>query len=185
MDNPEVHPARGITQDGNPWIGAENPEIEIYMFSDYQCFQCRKMHFFMRNLINKQHTRLRLIHMNFPMDKNLNPIVREDFHNGAGALAAIAEYAVAQNKFWEVNDLLFHVVFKDGVLDLKDLAKAVGVEAKTLAMAVNNRKYLSSVLKDITKGLKHSISGTPTFVINGQVYSSTLPVDVVNRLLDK
>ncbi len=42
----------GITKDGHPWIGARNPELEITEFADFQCFQCKKMHFFLRQLIN-------------------------------------------------------------------------------------------------------------------------------------
>ena len=43
----------GLTQDGYPWIGAQNPKLEITEFTDYQCFQCKKMHFFLRQLIAK------------------------------------------------------------------------------------------------------------------------------------
>ena len=41
----------GLTVEGHPWFGAENPEIEIEMYSDYQCFQCKKMHVYLRKLI--------------------------------------------------------------------------------------------------------------------------------------
>ena len=38
----------GITKEGYPWIGAETPQIEITEYADYQCFQCKKMHLFLR-----------------------------------------------------------------------------------------------------------------------------------------
>ncbi|MCI5148111.1 MAG: hypothetical protein D3916_01660, partial [Candidatus Electrothrix sp. MAN1_4] len=35
----------GLTEEGHPWIGAEEPLLTIAQFSDYQCFQCGKMYF--------------------------------------------------------------------------------------------------------------------------------------------
>ena len=99
----------GITDNGYPWIGAENPELEIMEFTDYRCFQCKKMHFFLRKLVEKNSDKIRLIHRHFPMDHKYNPIVKEPFHVGAGAMALFAEYAQTQGKFWEMNDVLFTI----------------------------------------------------------------------------
>ena len=52
----------GITEDGYPWIGAETPKLLIMEFTDYQCFQCKKMHFFLRKLVEKNSDKIRLIH---------------------------------------------------------------------------------------------------------------------------
>ncbi len=47
----------GVTEDGHPWIGANAPVLEITEFTDYQCFQCKKMHFFLRRLIEPIRTK--------------------------------------------------------------------------------------------------------------------------------
>ena len=41
----------GITAEGHPWIGAEKARLDIMEFTDYQCFQCRKMHYYLRELV--------------------------------------------------------------------------------------------------------------------------------------
>ena len=41
----------GLTAEGHPWIGAEQPVLEVHEFTDYLCFQCRKMHYSMRDLV--------------------------------------------------------------------------------------------------------------------------------------
>ncbi|MDT8380601.1 MAG: vitamin K epoxide reductase family protein, partial [Desulfotignum sp.] len=38
----------GMTEEGDPWIGAEHPDLVITEYSDYMCFQCRKMHMHLR-----------------------------------------------------------------------------------------------------------------------------------------
>jgi len=73
----------GITADGHPWIGAQSPKLEIIEFTDYQCFQCKKMHFFLRRLIAEYPDKIRLVHRHFPMDHKLNPIVKAPFHVGS------------------------------------------------------------------------------------------------------
>jgi uncharacterized membrane protein len=65
----------GITEDGHPWIGAENPELVIVEFSDYRCFQCKKMHFFLRRIIESNPDKIRLVHRHFPMDHTINPLL--------------------------------------------------------------------------------------------------------------
>ena len=101
--------AYGLTAEGHPWFGAENPEIEIEMYSDYQCFQCKKMHVYLRKLIAGQQQKIRVIHRHYPMDHEVNYIVKEPFHIGSGKMALIAIYAASKGKFWEMNDLLFEI----------------------------------------------------------------------------
>ena len=91
--------SRGITQHGHPWIGADIPELIITEFADYQCFQCKKMHFYLRQLIAEHPDKIRLVHRHFPMDHNFNPIVKEPFHIGSGYMAILSIYAASKNKF--------------------------------------------------------------------------------------
>ena len=100
----------GITKDGHPWIGADNPKLIITEYTDYKCFQCKKMHFFLRQLIAEQPDKIRIVHRNFPMDHTVNPIVKEPFHIGSGKMALMAIHAASQNKFWQMNDILFEMV---------------------------------------------------------------------------
>ena len=176
--------ARGVTEEGYPWIGAVQPEVEIYMFSDYQCFQCKKMHFFLRNLLDEYPDKFRLIHLNFPMDHEVNPVVRESFHVGSGALALMAKYAASQGKFWEMNDYLFYLD-KKGKVDIEKTADHVGLDPDKLAASIRDRALLLSLKQEIEKGLKLSITATPSYLVNGTVYVSTLPREVLNSVMEE
>jgi len=174
----------GITDDGYPWIGAENPELEITEFTDYLCFQCKKMHFFLRKLVEKNPDKIRLIHRHFPMDHKYNPIVKEKFHVGSGVMALFAEYAQTQGKFWEMNDILFAIVGSTNVLNIKKLADRVGLDYRALSYSTRNSIIRYKVKHDIAIGMRLGIDGTPGYVIDGKVYLGQIPPEILSRVLD-
>ncbi len=175
---------KGITEDGYPWIGAENPRLLIMEFTDYQCFQCKKMHFFLRKLVEKNYNKIRLIHRHFPMDDKYNPMVKEPFHVGSGAMALFAEYAQTQGKFWEMNDVLFGIAGHTNVINIRKLAESVGLDYRALSYSTKNRTIRYKVKHDIAIGMKLGINGTPGYVIDGKVYLGQIPPKILSRVLD-
>jgi len=173
----------GTTKDGHPWIGAENPKLIITEYTDYKCFQCKKMHFFLRQLIARHPDKIRLIHRNFPMDHSVNPIVKEPFHIGSGKMALLAIHAATQNKFWQMNDLLFEMVGESDVIDVRKLAARLEMDPKTLARSVYDRNARLQLQQDIISGLKLKISGTPAYVINEKLYLAQIPPEIIKTVL--
>ncbi len=132
--------ATGMTKDFNPWIGAEDPVLTIEEYSDYQCFQCYKMHFMLRRLIAQHPDKIRLIHHHFPMDHTVNEIVvPTPFHIGAGKMAMMAIYAASRGKFWQTNDALFKLGRNKEPFNTKTLADLTGLPAGEFSMATRNK----------------------------------------------
>ena len=175
---------RGITKDGHPWIGAEFPDLTIVEFSDYLCFPCKKMHYFLRQMVAQNPTKIRLVHYHFPMDHEVNFIVKEPFHIGAGKMALTAIYAASQGKFWEMNDLLFDLAGNEKQINLKKLAARTGLESDRLARAIISQSMRQRLKVDIWTALKHRMTGTPSFLVNGRVYQGQLPPEVFKNILD-
>ena len=173
----------GTTKDGHPWIGAENPKLIITEYTDYKCFQCKKMHFFLRQLIAKHPGKIRLIHRNFPMDHAVNPIIKEPFHIGSGKMALMAIYAASQHKFWQMNDLLFEIAGKSDVIDVRELAAQLGMDPIALARSMNDPAVRQLLQDDILSALKLQISGTPAYVINKNVYLAQIPPEIIRTAL--
>jgi len=173
----------GLTTDGHAWFGAENPQIEIEMFSDYQCFQCKKMHVYLRKLLGGQQQKIRVIHRHYPMDHEVNEIVKEPFHVGAGKMAMLAIYAASNGKFWEMSDLLFEIGGHHQQIDLNRVAQKTGLPAAALVGALKAPVIRKRLTYDIWQGMKLRIVGTPSFVINGKVYEGSIPVDVLQKYL--
>jgi protein-disulfide isomerase len=174
----------GMTESGHPYIGAESPALEIMEFADYQCFQCKKMHFFLRQLVTEHADKLRLIHRHYPMDHTINPIVKEPFHEGSGIMALIAISAMRMNNFWPVNDYLFGVAGKTEVIDLRELAEKTNLNVEALKQTMNDPKTQTELRRDIWKGNKLKITGTPAFVIGGEVYLGHIPPEIIKKGLE-
>ena len=174
----------GMTADGHPWIGAENPKLEIIAFSDYQCFQCKKMHFYLRQILSEYPQRIKVIHRHFPMDHEVNPLLKTPEHVGSGKMAMLAIYAAEQNRFWQMNDTLFQIARNNPEIDLKKLADDVGLDKQGLSRALHRRKIHYRLKKDILDGIKLGVRGTPSFVINGNVYQAQIPPDILKSALE-
>lgn len=180
---PGANVATGMTADGHPWIGARHPKITITEFSDYLCFQCYKMHRILRRLVELHPKMIRIVHYQYPLDSRYNPVlVKESFHVGAGKLALLAIRAAELGKFWQVNDAMFQIGRKKGVLDIRKLAAHVHIKASILASAFYDRKCLNALRRDVNRGLKLGITATPSFLIDGKVYTGTIPAALLKGL---
>ncbi len=170
---------RGTTSAGHPWIGAHNPVLEISEYTDYQCFQCKKMHLFLRRLVTEYPDRIRIVHRNYPMDHKFNPIVKVPFHRGSGKMALLAVYAASKNKFWEFNDQLYGFAGHQKQVNIKELAQSLDLNPEELARSLNDRSTRIHLQHDIREGNRLGISGTPGYVINGKVYLGQIPAEVL------
>jgi protein-disulfide isomerase/uncharacterized membrane protein len=175
---------KGFTQEGHPWIGAPDPVLEITEFTDYQCFQCRKMHFYLRQLVVKNPDKIRIIHRHYPMDHEFNPIVKDPFHVGSGKLALLAAYAAYKNKFWQMNDLLYEIGSQKKPVGTRELAGIVNLDHNELALAINDRAIRHLVKHDIYTGNKLGIVGTPAYVIGDRVFQGHIPPGIIRRMIN-
>ncbi len=178
------HIPTGVTAEGHPWIGAINPEIVITEFTDYQCFQCNKVHYYLRRIIAQKPDKLRLVHRHFPMDHRMNPLVKKPYHMRAGPLALLAIFAAEKDRFWQMNDYLFVVARGAAAIHMEDVARTVGLEAEALKQALVDPQIRKKLSKDITEGIQMGIEGTPGFIIDGQVYQATLPPEIIKKLVE-
>lgn len=181
-----THVETGITDEGNPWIGSATPAIVIHEYADYQCFQCSKMHQYMRQLIAEYPDKIQLVHHHFPMDHDFNPIVvPQPYHVGSGKMALLAIYAAVKDKFWEMNDALYMVGRTNEAFNTRTLAESTGIPAGELAAALTHPAIRKKLDHDIITGMKLRITGTPTYLINGKTYEGTIPAEILSGILKK
>lgn len=172
----------GLTDDGHPWIGSDSAPVVITEYSDYLCFQCKKMNFYLREFIARHPGRIKLVHRHFPMDSRFNPIVKTPFHEGAGIMAIIAMYAAENGQFWPVNDYLFNLAGNGARIDIREISSAAGLNPDQMKRALNEPNIRRKIMSDIQSGLKLGITGTPSYVIENRVYHGTIPAEIINRV---
>lgn len=172
--------SRGITEDGLPWIGAKNPMLTIIEFSDYQCPHCRRAHSRIRELIKQNPQKLRMVHRHYPLDNQCNPILQgKSFHKKACLFSRMAICAQKQNKFWEMNDLLFEQQSSSAQITPDEYAKRIGLKIDQFNSCLESTETMDELKRDIDDGIKLRIVGTPTFLVNDQLYPGMIPPEVL------
>lgn len=186
IDNLDIKVATGVTNEGFPWIGAQLPHYVIEEFTDYQCFQCKKMHHFLRQLIQKYPDRARLVHRHYPLDHEFNRIIAPTpLHVGSGRLALIAIVATEHNAFWAVNDALYEVMQANiDSIDINAFAQIIGISKEQLAQDMFTEKSLRHLQHDMLQGMKHGITGTPAFIVNGTLYEKSIPPELLKDIFN-
>jgi protein-disulfide isomerase len=170
----------GITEEGHPWIGASNPHLTITEFSDYQCFQCKKMHFYLRELMAGHPGKIKLIHRNFPMDHTVNPMVKEPYHVGSGKMALLSLYAAEKGKFWQINDMLYRIDKQKGHFNIREMAAAAGFDVTEFAASARDLSLREKLRTDIRDGIRLGVTGTPGYLIDGKVYVGHIPASILD-----
>ena len=173
----------GVTAEGHPWIGSEDAEVVITEFADYLCFQCNKMHYYLRKLMVDHPGKIKIIHRHFPMDSKVNPMLSHPVHRGAGTLSLWAIYAGKQGRFWQMNDYLFSTARTVKQLEVPALAREVGLDPEGLAGALKDPAVWRILREDLTAGFKLGVTGTPSYLIDGRLYHGQIPAKVLSRII--
>jgi protein-disulfide isomerase/uncharacterized membrane protein len=175
----------GETSDGDPWIGARRPTLEVVEYSDYQCPHCRLGHRAIRNLVEAYPEQVRLVHRHYPLDQHCNTTVTRSFHENACQYARMAYCAQQQGRFWEANDYLFESGRGRGKVLVPQLAAHLGIDAEALSACTNSAAAERAVQENLATGDALRVRGTPSYVIGEYVYPGAIPQDVIDAALLK
>ncbi|OGS13585.1 MAG: hypothetical protein A2234_04510 [Elusimicrobia bacterium RIFOXYA2_FULL_58_8] len=159
----------------NPAKGPKNAAVTIIEFTDFQCPWCGKAQPAIRELLEKNPDRLKLVVRHFPLTK-----IHPDAWQAAEAAVCMHE----QRLFWPYHDKLFS---NSGRLGSGDLATYAGESGADLALfnnCVKTRKYRDLVYEDQQDGIMFGVTGTPVFFVNNKKTSLTQLAETVQAALD-
>lgn len=160
-------------------LGPINAKVKIVIFSDYACPYCKQAAPLVRDLAKKYGDQIRITFRDYPL------------HDNSVDLALAGNCAGAQNKFWEMHDLLFNnqdtlSSLKDSELNikLKELASSLGVDSKIFADCLDNKTYLYRLNDDFTDAELLGLSGTPSWFINRYKITGFYPEENFTNIID-
>lgn len=139
------------------------------------------MNFYLRGLISRYPDKIRVVHRHFPMDHRVNPLVKEPLHVGAGAMARMAIFAAEQDRFWQMHDLLY-TLRDSSQIGTGWLAEVTGLDPTGLVRSLQDPEILRKLQEDLAEGLRLGVTGTPTYIVEGEVYIGQLPSHILNRI---
>jgi Na+/H+ antiporter NhaA len=137
-----------------PW---ESP-VTIVEYGDFECPFCGQAEPVVRELL-ADFGDVRYVWRHLPLT---------DVHPRAQLAAEAAEAAARQGAFWEMHDLLFTRQDALRPQDLVRYARDLGLNADTFAEDLRKHAGASRVAEDVDSADLSTVSGTPTFFINGR-----------------
>ncbi len=100
------------------------------------------------------------------------------------ALAARA--AQRQGRFWEYHELLYENQSAGfSRVRLIELAREAGLDVEKFESDLASGRYEAAVARDFQEGQQMGVSGTPTFIINGEVLAGLQPVGVFADAIER
>ena len=161
--------------------GAANPLFTITYYVDYQDARSAAFAQAADQLLKANPDQVRLVSRMFPLIA---------INDKAAITAQAAEAAAEQNKYWEVQDLLFAQQANWIKLPATDFEQWIGTQASTLGMNVDQFKsamkrddIVARVQKAWNDGQKMGLPGTPLVLINGQIYGGPRDYSSLNDIL--
>jgi uncharacterized membrane protein len=153
----------GVTEEGRPWLGSENPDLVVHEYTDYACPHCKIATGRMKMRLAGDHGIRVVRHQQPRMPCGDAPSKAERcFH----ARAAIC--AGEQDRFWEMDDWLFHHASGKREVDVSVAAQEVGLDLGALRTCMESSSTYQRAQRDVDEAREWGIRGTPGYVVDGK-----------------
>jgi len=152
--------------------GPEDAAYTLVEYGDYECPDCGRLFFVIHDLQAELGETLRIAFRHYALS---------GIHPHAQMAAQAAEAAGAQNRFWEMHDLLFE---NQNALNSKDLyryAERIGLDTKRFRDELKARRYEDLVREHFRRGVQNGVYRTPGLFVNGIRYSGLLDRDTLHH----
>jgi protein-disulfide isomerase len=170
-----AHPERTIDVSHAPYRGRQDAPVTIVEFSDLQCPFCATVAPTLKALLERNPDQVRWIFKNYPLD----------FHADAPLAHHALLAAGEQGKFWEMHDLIFGSQRNLKRDRLRELARSLNLDMARFESDLESPGIAQALRSDHQEGDQMSVSGTPSFLINGEMYSGAMRLEQFQSLIDK
>lgn len=144
----------------SPSRGASNAPVTIVVWSDFECPACRHAMPILARAVEKHAPHVRLIHKFYPL--------RQHAHAEEAARAAIAAHN--QNKYWEMEEVLFAHQDAQSEKDLVGYAKDLKLDLKRFVDDLAADRTNQVLARDHRDADQAGLSATPFILINGRKF---------------
>ncbi len=158
-------------------MGPSTAALTVVEFADFQCPACKQLHILLKRYREKYPNDFAISYHYVPLP----------YHPMAYPAARAAECAAAQGRFEQYHDQLFAHSSNLKTADFPVLAEKVGVtDLEAFKSCVARTDSVARIKEDIriaSQDLK--ITGTPTTLVNGKMYSFAPGVGDFQKMIDE
>jgi protein-disulfide isomerase len=150
-----------------------NPEapVTVIEYGDFECPYCAAAAPVLRQLVEESDGRVRLVFRHFPLAGT---------HPHALTAALAAEAAGAQGAFWPMHDVLFARQDRLSDTALRAYAEELGLDADRV-VGEAAQEFAGKVAADFEQGLEDEVAGTPTVIVDGELFSGRVELAALQR----
>ena len=156
--------------------GPADAPVTLVEYGDYECPYCGAAYPIVKEVQERMGERLRFVFRNFPITTS---------HPHAEQAAEAAEAAAAQNRFWEMHDLLYENQRRLGDQDLLSYAGQLGLDVESFGTELAQHVHAARVREDFMSGVRSGVNGTPTFYIDGVRYDDSYDLETLLAALER
>ena len=153
-----VTPRPGDHVRGNP-----DADLVLIEYGDFQCPTCRMAAPAVELVLKQHRDSLLFVFRNYPL---------ESIHPDALSAAEAAEAAGAQNRFWQMHELLFANQQQLSPAALEEYAGTLELDMARFRSDMHAHTHLTKIRLDMRLGDAAHVRATPGFFLDGK------PVDV-------
>ncbi len=164
-------------------LGGAGAKVTMVEFGDYRCRYCRQYSLETFPLLKTEFVDSGKIRYAY---RDTVSVGGEQSVTVSNATACVAE----QNKFWEFHDLMFAQVERWASIapgatlstTLSSLSAQVGANPELVQTCLIQQRHSKDVQADIAAATAFGVNGTPSFIINGYLFSGSLPLEVYKQI---
>ena len=162
-------------------LGNENGDVVIELYSDYVCPLCY-IHNIMLHQAVKEFSNIKIIHHNYPFDKECNPYISVNMHPNACFMARGAIAARNQGNYWEMSSLMYENQ-PVKMEDMLKLADQLGFDKDKFVADFNSAETEKEIEAEVNRANNLDIDSTPTMYVNGDEIVGVKPYYELRDLL--
>jgi protein-disulfide isomerase len=165
-----------VDEDRDHIQGSASATVTLVEYGDYECPYCGAAYPIVKEVQARMGERLRFVFRNFPITTS---------HPHAEQAAEAAEAAAAQEKFWEMHDVLYENQRRLRDEDLRGYAEQLGLDVERFASELAEHVHGPRVREDFMSGVRSGVNGTPTFYIDGVRHDDSYELETLLAALER
>jgi protein-disulfide isomerase len=161
-------------------LGPPDAPVKVVEYGDFECPNCKQAAPAVKQLLAHFAGKVQFAYRHFPVEAT---------HPNALRAAESSEAAAAQNRFWEMHDLLFDNQNRLQRRDLEKYAGLIALDMSLFGAALNGHSYLPLVQAQLDTGRRSGVRSTPAFFVNNKIHDVSFGLrslfDAVDAALSK
>ena len=168
--------------ENRPMMGDPDAPITIVEYSDFECPFCQRYFQQTYPTLKEEYIdtgKVNLVYKDFPLN-NIHPLAEP----AAIASKCVFKLSGSDETFFEYHDTIFNNQNVLSESNLKKWALDVGVSESNYETCIENPEIASQVQADLEEGTQLGVTGTPSFVIDGELLVGAQPISAFRDVID-